>query len=95
MERRLFYYIMTPAMVASLSLGLILALATGHIVSLWLHLKFIFVGILVLLHIFFWRCLVAFREGRNHHPSGFFKLLNESVTISFIIIVILAVIKPF
>ncbi|WP_041917491.1 protoporphyrinogen oxidase HemJ [Neorickettsia sennetsu] len=95
MERRLLRYIMTPAMVVSIVLGLLLAIDTGHILSTWLHLKLLFVAALVSLHIFFWRCSVAFGRGCNRYSSTFFKFANEGVTIAFIAIVILAVTKPF
>lgn len=95
MERRLLYYIMTPAMLVGITLGLILSLWTGHIVSTWLHLKILSVAILFLLHVFFWRCFAAFSEGRNQYSSTFFKFANEAVTLAFISAVFLAVLKPF
>jgi putative membrane protein len=95
MERKLLNYIMTPAMIIAIILGLILAMTTGHIHSAWLHLKLLFVFVLLFIHIFLHYCRKSFEFGKNKHSATYYKILNESVTIFFSLIVILAVVKPF
>lgn len=95
MEQKLLNYIMTPAMIVAASLGLLLALQTGHIYRPWLHVKLLFVLALVLIHVFLHFCRKSFEVGANRHSATFYKILNETVTLFFSIIVILAVLKPF
>lgn len=95
MEGKLLKYIMLPAMIVAMTLGLTLALQTGHIYAAWLHLKLLFVFILFLINMFLLYCHKAFCDGGNIYSSRFFKILNELITIIFMLIVILAVVKPF
>ena len=55
MERRLFIYIMNPAMIASWIFGMLLIHTIGvdNFGSLWLQLKLLFVVILTIYHFFF------------------------------------------
>ena len=59
MERRLFIYIMNPAMIVSWIFGMLLIHTNGmeNFGSLWLQLKFIFVIILTIYHFFLFQCL--------------------------------------
>ena len=62
MERRLFIYIMNPAMIASWIFGglLIYTIGVDNFGSLWLQLKLIFVIILTIYHFFLFQCLRKF-----------------------------------
>ena len=64
MERRLFIYIMNPAMIISWIFGMLLIHTIGmdSFSSLWLQLKFIFVTILTIYHFFLFQCLRKFAE---------------------------------
>ena len=95
MQKKLLFYIMTPAMIFAVLLGLLLAFGTGHIYSGWLHLKLVFVLSLVLLHFFFWSCHNSFKSGANSRSATFYKIVNELVTVFFVAIVLLAYLKPF
>ena len=64
MERRLFVYIMNPAMIVSWIFGVLLIHTIGidNFGSLWLQLKLIFVIILTIYHFFLFQCLRKFAE---------------------------------
>ena len=59
MERRLFIYIMNPAMIVSWIFGILLIHAVGidNISFLWLQLKLVLVIILTIYHFFLFHCL--------------------------------------
>ena len=67
MERRLFIYIMNPAMIVSWIFGILLIHTIGmdNFGSFWLQLKFIFVIILTIYHFFLFQCLKKFAENNN------------------------------
>ena len=64
MERRLFIYIMNPAMILSWIFGLLLihTIGTDNFGFFWLQLKLIFVIILTIYHFFLFQCLRKFAE---------------------------------
>lgn len=98
MERRLFYGIMTPAALVTLFFGLWMLYEYAWAVyqkSLWLHFKLGLVVGLFIYHFFCWKWMKAFANNTNKHSSRFFRLVNEVPTIFLLIIVILAVAKPF
>lgn len=97
MERRLQNAIMTPAMVASLAFGGVLA-ATPGVVEWhegWLWAKLVLVAGLVVHHALLWRWRRAFAADRNRHSPRFFRIVNELPTVALIAIVVLVVVKPF
>ncbi len=95
MERRLLKAIINPSMVLVFVTGLALAYLTGYWQAGWLQAKFILVLGLAGLHGFFARCVRAFAEDANERPARFYRILNEAPTILMILIVVLAVVKPF
>ena len=95
MEYRLLTYIMTPAMGLTLILGFVLMLQGQWLTAGWLHAKLLMVLIMVGMHAFLSRSAADFRMNRNTHTQKFFRIINEVPTILMIIIVILAVVKPF
>jgi len=95
MERRLLVGIMTPAMVLVFASGLSLAYLTSDWQSHWLQLKFVLVLSLAGLHGYFGRCVRAFSIDANVRSARHFRLINETPTILMIVIVVLAVVKPF
>lgn len=96
MERRLMIAIMTPAMVASVVLGLWLlyGLEGGVWSSGWLYGKLLCVVGLLVLHVSMERWRRDFAGERNRRPPRFYRLVNEVPTVLMIVIVILAVVKP-
>ena len=96
MERKLYYYIMTPAMFLSWLFGLILISIIGF-ESLglgWLKLKIIFVILLTIYHFYLGKILHEFKLGINKNSSKFFRWINEIPTILLILIVFIVIFKP-
>ena len=96
MERKLFYYIMTPAMVLSWLFGLILIHEVGfdQLASLWLKLKFILVILLTIYHFYLGSLLNQFKLDQNKKSSKFYRYINEIPTLLLILIVFVVVFKP-
>ena len=96
MERKLFYYIMTPAMVLSWLFGLILIHEVGfdQLASLWLQLKLILVLLLTGYHVYLGSLLHQFKLGQNKKSSKFYRYINEIPTLLLILIVFIVVFKP-
>jgi protoporphyrinogen IX oxidase len=95
MERRLLKVIINPAMILVFITGIALAFLTGYWQAGWLQAKFILVLGLAALHGYFARCVRTFADDANRRPARFYKALNEAPTALMILIVILAVVKPF
>ena len=96
MERKLFFYIMTPAMVLSWLFGLILIHEIGfqQLASLWLQLKLILVLFLTIYHFYLGSLLNQFKLDQNKKTSKFYRYINEIPTLLLILIVFLVVFKP-
>jgi protoporphyrinogen IX oxidase len=97
MERRLLRAIINPAMIAAFLFGLLLLKIPGVVdwASGWIYVKLACVAGLGYIHgkLAAWRR--AFAEGRNRHPTRFFRIINEVPTLLMIIIVIMVAAKPF
>ena len=96
MERKLFYYIMTPAMILSWLFGLILIHEIGfnQLASLWLKLKLILVLFLTAYHFYLGALLNKFKLDQNKKTSKFYRYINEIPTLLLILIVFIVVFKP-
>ena len=96
MERKLFYYIMMPAMFLSWLLGLILISLIGfeNLGNLWLQLKFIFVILLTIYHFYLGSLLNKFSLDQNQKSSKFYRYINEIPTILLILIIFIVIFKP-
>ena len=96
MERKLFYYIMTPAMILSWLFGLLLIHEIGfeQLVNLWLQLKLIFVILLTAYHFYLGALLSQFKMDQNNKTSKFYRYINEIPTLMLILIVFIVVFKP-
>ena len=97
MERKLFYYIMTPAMVLSWIFGLMLILTLGFDVfnQLWMQIKLVLVLLLTTYHFYLGKCVNSFARDQNNNSAKFYRIINEVPTILLIIIVFIVVFKPF
>jgi len=96
MERRLFIYIMNPAMIVSWIFGLLLIHNIGldNFSFLWLQLKLIFVIILTIYHFFLLQCLLKFSENNNSFSPNFYRIINEIPTVFLVGIILVVVFKP-
>ena len=95
MERRLLRVIINPAMIASWLLGLWLAWRGGWFVAGWLHIKLLLVLAMSGLHGLFALWVKDFARDRDRRSAKFYRIVNEIPTVLLILIVILAVVKPF
>ena len=96
MERRLFIYIMNPAMIVSWIFGILLIHTIGidSVSFLWLQLKLLFVIILTIYHFFLFQCLRKFSENINPFSPKFYRIINEIPTVLLIGIILVVVFKP-
>ena len=96
MEKRLFIYIMNPAMIVSWIFGglLIYTISIDNLSSLWLQLKLLFVVILTIYHFFLFNCLKNFAENNNAYSAKFYRIINEIPTVLLILIIFVIVYKP-
>ena len=96
MEKKLYFYIMTPAMILSWIFGLLLIHSIGfqQLGQKWMLLKIIFVILLSLYHFYLGNTLNQFKFDQNTHSHKFYRLINEIPTILLILIVFIVIFKP-
>ena len=96
MEKKLFFYIMTPAMTLSWIFGLILIHEIGfqQLGQRWMILKLIFVVSLTLYHFYLGRVLGQFKLDTNKHSSKYYRYINEIPTLLLILIIFIVIFKP-
>ena len=96
MERRLYFYIMNPAMILSWVFGLLLIYAQGilSLGFLWMKIKIGLVIILTGYHFYLFGILKNFEIDSNTKSSKFFKIINEVPTLLLIIIIFVVIFKP-
>ena len=96
MEKRLYYYIMIPAMVLSWFFGLILISIIGFesLGTNWLQLKLFFVILLTMYQFYLGWVLNNFRLDINRKSSRYFRMINEIPTILLVFIVFIIIFKP-
>src|SRR6185437_3122150 len=98
MERRLLKLIINPAMIATWVFGLMLIWLMGKEAFLaagWLHAKLVLVLAMSGLHGYLARLVKQFAADRNRRSPKFYRIVNEIPTVLMILIVVLAVVKPF
>lgn len=94
MERKLYYGITTPGMIATVATGLGLWLHFG-VGGGWLHAKLALVAVLVAYHLWCGAMVRTFRDDRNRRSHVFYRWFNEFPVLILIGIAILVVVKPF
>ena len=96
MEKKLFFYIMSPAMILSWLFGLLLIHEIGfeQLGQTWMILKLVFVVLLTIYHIFLGSILNKFKLNLNKHSHKFFRYINEIPTILLILIIFVVIFKP-
>ena len=96
MERKLYFYIMTPAMILSWVFGLLLIHSIGfqQLGQTWMILKIVFVVLLTTYHFYLGKTLNNFKIDQNNRSHKFYRLINEIPTILLILIVFVVIFKP-
>ena len=94
MERKLYYGIMAPGAVLTVVFGLWLWLGYG-IGGAWLHAKLVLVVALIGYHLWCGKLINDFKQGRNTRGHVWYRWFNEVPTVILLLVVILAVVKPF
>ena len=96
MERRLMFYIMTPAMILSWFFGIFLILINeiSITLNLWVQTKLFLVVLLTIYHLFLGYCLRKFALDENKKSAKFFRFINEIPTILLILIIFIIIYKP-
>lgn len=97
MERRLLRAITNPAMVSSFLFGGLM-LATPDAIDWsmgWIWVKLAMIVAMLAIHGLLARWRRDFEADRNIRPAKFYRMWNEAPTIPLIVIVIMAIVKPF
>ncbi len=96
MEKRLYNYIMRPAMLFSWIFGIVLIYLNGLgvLTGLWMQIKLVLVIILSGYHEYLGKCMMNLRNNTNNKTSKFYRYLNEVPTLLLILIVFIVIIKP-
>ena len=96
MERKLYNYIMMPAMLLSWLFGVLLIHSLGFNIffELWMQIKIISVLILTYYHFLLGKYLNDFAINDNKKSSKFYRIINEVPTIILIVVVFVVVFKP-
>jgi len=96
MEKRLYFYIMRPAMILSWFFGIILIYINGIEIfsQLWMHIKLGLVVLLTIYHEYLGVCLKSLKSNNNTKTSKFFRIINEVPTIILIFIIFIVIFKP-
>ena len=96
MEKRLYFYIMRPAMILTWLFGIILVYLNGVEIfsQLWMQLKFVLVILLSIFHEYLGKCIYSLKNGTNLRSAKYFRIINEIPTIILIIVIFVAIFKP-
>ena len=96
MEKRLYFYIMRPAMILTWLFGIILVYLNGVEIfsQLWMQLKFVLVVLLSIFHEYLGRCIFSLKNNTNLRSAKYFRIINEIPTIILIIVIFVAIFKP-
>ena len=94
MERKLLKIIMNPSMILTWIFGLLLVINQKIYDQTWFQLKFIFVVLISIFHMYCARIRKLFENDKNCKNEKFFRYINEIPTILFFVIVYLVVFQP-
>ena len=98
MERKLYYGITTPGMIATLIFGIWMLIDYAWALyshSGWLHAKLGLLFLLVIYHLMCGKWLNDFKHDRNQRSHVYYRWMNEVPVLFLVGIIILAVVKPF
>jgi|TARA_B100001142_G_scaffold189032_1_gene188186 putative membrane protein len=96
MEKRLYFYIMRPAMIFTWLFGIILIYLNGIELfsQFWVQIKLILVIFLTIFHEYLGKCIYSLKNNTNIRSAKFFRIINEIPTILLIFIVFIVIFKP-
>ncbi len=95
MEYRLLNYIMTPALIVTYLLGLVLLYDNTYFLSEnYFLIKLFFVFCLTLFHYYLYILYKDFKKGYRIKKTKFYRIINEIPTLLMILIVLLIIVKP-
>ena len=95
MEYRLLNYIMTPALIVTYLLGLVLLYDNAYFLSEnYFLIKLFFVFCLTLFHYYLYILYKDFKKGYRIKKTKFYRIINEIPTLLMILIVLLIIVKP-
>jgi protoporphyrinogen IX oxidase len=96
MEKKLYFYIMRPAMILTWLFGIILIYLNGIEIfsQLWMLLKIFLVIFLSIFHEHLGRCLYSLKNKTNIRSAKYFRIINEIPTIILILVVFIVIFKP-
>ena len=96
MERKLYNYIMMPAMLLSWIFGVLLLHSLGFSVfyELWMQIKTVLIIILTYYHFSLGKYLKDFAIDNNQKTPKFFRIYNEIPTLILIVVIFLVIFKP-
>ena len=97
MERRLLRAILNPAMIVAFVFGGLMMGTPGMIdwSAGWVWVKIACLVAMIVIHHLFSRWRKDFEADRNERPATFYRAWNEAPTVLLLVIVIMAVVKPF
>lgn len=98
MERKLYFGIMTPGAALTVVFGLWMLVINGWAIyagALWMQIKLACVLLLVIYHIYCGKLLFDFKHDRNTHIHIWYRWFNEIPVVFLLIIIIMAVVRPF
>lgn len=96
MERRLYYGIIWPSAVATTSFGLwLLSMQPELLHAEWFHTKLLMLIVLFGYHFFSGHTRKCFAKGTIFLTSRQCRLINEVPTIVLLVVIPLAILKPF
>jgi putative membrane protein len=96
MEKKLYNYIMMPAMLLSWLFGILLlhSITLSVLFELCMQIKIIAVIILTYYHFTLGKYLNDFAIDKNEKTSKFFRIYNEIPTIVLIVVIFTVIFKP-
>ena len=96
MEKRLYNFIMRPAMLFSWIFGIVLIYIIGFEIlsNLWMQIKLALVIFLSAYHEYLGKCIIKLKERTNTKTAKFYRYINEIPTITLILIIFIVIIKP-
>ena len=96
MEKKLYFYIMRPAMILTWLFGIILIYINGieTLSQAWMQIKIILIILLSVFHEYLGRCLYSLKNNTNTRSAKYFRIINEIPTIILILVVFIVIFKP-
>ncbi len=95
MEYNLMRLLLMPCMIVVFITGILLIVATESLASGWLHTKILLVLMLAGLHGMMSRQRKNFQRGENTRSAAYFRTFSHVTTLIVILVVALAILKPF